>query len=268
MDGSLFWNAPIKDLKRGFTLNEKEGIYNCLFCGESFEQGIIYPINDLLLDAEKAISSHVSNSHPSVFDFMLGMGRVYTGLSGSQSDLAKLFYEGFSDKEIMAKTGANSASTIRNQRFAIREKYKQAKILVVLTELLEERLDQQKHERKTPQDGGNLVDFHPTATSIDERFAITHEERVEVLNRYFSPDGKLIIKGFPAKEKKKIIIMQKIMNDFTANTIYSENEINAALKRYYEDFVSVRRCLVQYGFLDRNVDGTEYIIPTSSKTPY
>jgi len=258
MNGSLFWNASIEDLKRGFLFNKQEDIYACLFCGTTFERGVIYPMDDLYLDAEKAINTHIKTHHPSTFDFYLGMGRIYTGLSNGQSELAKLFYEGYSDKEIVSMTGANSASTIRNQRFSIREKYKQAKILVALTELLEERLEELKRERKTVSTSSALVDFHPAATMVDERYAITQEEKEEVLSRYFSADNKLLIKGIPAKEKKKIIILQKIMEDFKANTDYTEKEVNAVLKGYYDDFVSVRRHLIEYGFLDRNNDGTRY----------
>ena len=258
MNGALFWNASIEDLKRGFLFSSQDDYYACLFCGTTFERGVVYPMDDLYLDAEKAINTHVKTHHPPIFDFYLGMGRIYTGLSNGQSELAKLFYAGYSDKEIVSMTGANSASTIRNQRFSIREKYKQAKILVALTELLEEKLEQIKQERKTVSDGSDLVDFHPTATMVDERFAITQEEREEVLNRYFSPDNKLLIKSFPAKEKRKIIILQKIMDDFTINKDYTEKEVNAILKQYYDDFVSIRRYLVQYGFMDRNGDGTKY----------
>jgi len=52
--------------------------------------------------------------------------------------------------------------------------------------------------------------------------------------------------------------MQKLIGDFEASRKYSEQEVNDILKSYYEDYVSVRRCMIQYGFLDRNGDGTQY----------
>ena len=262
MNGTLFWNASTQDMKQGYTFNEQEQLYTCLLCGETFENGVIYPVNKAFYDAKKAVETHVDSQHPPIFEHYLNMGRVYTGLSAGQEELSKLFYAGHSDKEIVAITGANSASTIRNQRFAIREKYKQAKILVALTELMEDRMEQLKKDRKSAPDDGKLVDFHPTATSIDERFAITQAEKDEVLARYFNVDNKLLIKGFPAKEKKKIIIMQRLICSFQPNRHYSEKEVNEILKQYYDDFVSVRRSLIQYGFLDRNGDGTQYWVRT------
>jgi len=260
MNSELFWNASTEELKKGYTHNIQGEHFACLLCGETFEIGVIYPVENELYDAKKAIESHIKTQHPPIFDFFLGLGRVYTGLSTGQEELAKLFIAGHSDKEIVALTGANSLSTIRNQRFAIREKYKQAKVLVALVELMEEKSTQRKKnsKRDSKHDDHKLVDFHHTATSIDERYAITQAEKEDVLKRYFGPDNRLIIKGFPAKEKRKIIIMQKIICDFIIGTQYSEKEVNAMLKQYYEDYVSVRRCMIQYGFLDRSGDGERY----------
>ena len=255
MNGSLFWNASTEELKNGYTHNRQERNYSCLICGETFETGVIYPMDDALYDAEKAAEIHVKTQHPPIFEFLLGLGRIYTGLSAGQEELARLFIAGHSDKEIVALAGANSPSTVRNQRFAIREKYKQAKVLVALVELMEEQAAQQK---KSARQDNKLADFHPTATNVDERYAITQAEKDDILNRYFGADGKLLIKGFPAKEKRKIVIMQKIICDFEANRQYTEQEVNDILKQYYDDYVSVRRCMIEYGFLDRNGDGTRY----------
>jgi len=215
----------------------------------------IYQVESRLYEAEKAAETHIKTQHLPLFEFFLSLGRIYTGLSQGQEEIAKFSYHGLSDKEIVAITGANSPSTIRNQRFAIREKYKQAKILVALVELMEEHVSQLK---KTPKQNEKLVDFHLAATSIDERYAITQAEKDEILKRYFAPDNRLLIKGFPAKEKRKIIIMQKLIGDFEPGKQYTEKEVNALLKNYYEDYVSVRRCMIQYGFLDRNTEGTMY----------
>jgi len=256
MNGNLFWNASTEELKKGYSYNKQECYFACLLCEETFENGVIYHVGEALYDAEKAVDAHVKAQHPPIFEFLLGLGRIYTGLSTGQEELAKLFYAGHLDKEIVTLTGANSPSTVRNQRFQIREKYKQAKVLVALTEIMEEH--SARFKKSTKQDGSKLVDFHTAATNVDERYAITQAEKEEVLSRYFGLDGKLLIKGFPAKEKRKIIIMQKIIADFEASKRYSEKAVNEILKRYYDDYVSVRRCMIQYGFLDRNGDGTQY----------
>jgi len=258
MNNELFWNASTDSLKKGYVFDANESMYICLLCGQSFEEGIIYKMQNNFYDAKKMVDVHIQSEHPTIFEFLINLGRVYTGLSPGQEELAKLFVSGYSDKEIIKITGANSPSTIRNQRFAIREKYKQAKVLVALVELMEEHASINKKNPKL--ESNKLVDFHHQATCIDDRYAITQSERDDVLSRYFGPDNKLKIKNFPAKEKRKIIIMQKLIQDFEQGKNYTEKEVNALLKQYYEDYVSVRRCMVQYGFLDRDEMGTRYWI--------
>jgi len=253
MNNELFWNASTESLKKGYIKYDNR--YHCLLCGQTFEDGTIYESDSRLYDANKMTEIHVQTAHPPIFEYLLGLGRVYTGLSTGQEEIASIYAAGYSDKEIMAKTEANSPSTIRNQRFTIREKYKQAKILIALVELMEESA---KLNKGSKPDESKLVDFHPQATSIDERYAITHEEKHELLSRYFDENGKTKIKGFPAKEKRKIIIMQKLIEDFQPSHKYTEKEVNELLKQHFEDYVSVRRCMIQYGFLDRSGDGTEY----------
>lgn len=249
-----FWKATVSELKQGYYMNKETNSYTCLICGESYEEGMIYPAGENFCTAKKAMEYHLVDQHKSMFDYFLEMGKAYTGLTENQKELIRLFYEGYSDKEIVEKTGATSTSTIRNQRFSMNEKYKQAKIIVAMTELLEEKKIENKQSRKKE----TLIDIHRTATSIDERYAITQAERDEVIKRYFDDDNNLIVKAFPAKEKKKIIILQHIMKEFTPNRCYKETEVNEIIMKFYNDFVTVRRYFIQYGFLDRKKDGAEY----------
>jgi len=76
------------------------------------------------------------------------------------------------------------------------------------------------------------------------------------LENYFDTTGALL--NFPSKEKKKIIILREIAKNFKAQTEYSEKEINRILTRIYDDYVLIRRYLIQYGFLDRKNDGASY----------
>lgn len=255
-----FWKASVLELKLGYYYNDMNKQYTCLICGKSFESGVIYPVGSVFYTAEKAIEVHITEAHGSMFDFLLEMGKVYTGLTDHQKELMKMFYQGLTDKEIVEKTEATNTSTIRNQRFAFREKYKQAKIIVAMTELLEEKKDSNKmnNQNMNEKKKDDLIDIHRTATMIDDRFAITQSEKEEVLNRYFNKEGQLIVKNFPAKEKKKIIILQHLMKAFDQNKIYSEKEVNEIIKNYYEDISTIRRYLIEYGFLDRKTNGEGY----------
>ncbi len=66
------------------------------------------------------------------------------------------------------------------------------------------------------------------------------------------------IKTYPSKEKKKIIILKEVVKNFSKGKIYSEKEINRILKRIYEDYASLRRALVEYGFIERSNDCSGY----------
>ncbi|MFJ3390803.1 DUF2087 domain-containing protein [Lysinibacillus sp. NPDC086135] len=66
------------------------------------------------------------------------------------------------------------------------------------------------------------------------------------------------IESFPSKEKRKIILRQYIVTKFEVGRKYNEKEIVSFLKPIYSDYVSIRRYLIQYGFLDRSDDCIMY----------
>ena len=253
-----FWGASVDEMKRGYCYDEKEGIYTCLICAARFEEGAVYPIGKELYLARRAVQKHVENEHGSPFEHYLEMGKEYTGFTQRQTELLRLFYKGCSDREIVERTDANNPSTIRSQRFMFRERYKQAKLVVAIMELMEERMaDYRQTSARLKEE--TLMDIHKTATMVDERYAITQAERDEVIGRYFDSENNLVIKNFPVKQKKKLIILQHIMKEFAPGCRYTEKEVNAILKRFYEeDYVSIRRYMIEYGFLDRFADGNAY----------
>lgn len=93
---------------------------------------------------------------------------------------------------------------------------------------------------------------------IDDRYAITEKEEEEILNKYFKEgiDGPL--STFPVKEKRKLVVLKNIIKRFEYGKIYNEKEVNNILKNVYSDYVMIRRCLIDYGFMDRKNDGSEY----------
>ncbi len=243
----LFWSASIEELKKGYTLNDEQGIFTCIICGGRFKKGIIYPADGLLFEAELAAQKHVEQKHGHPFSYLTGLNKKFTGLSDQQRDLLLSFKEGISDKETAAKLGV-SPSTIRAHRFKLKEKEKQAKVFLAIMQLLNED-DSSKDD---------WIHIHKGATMVDERYAITESEKEKVINNYFKegPDGSL--KQFPSKEKRKIIVLQQIMKQFERGKSYTEKEVNEILKAIYADFVTTRRYLIEYGFMVRNRDGSEY----------
>lgn len=68
------------------------------------------------------------------------------------------------------------------------------------------------------------------------------------------------IKSYPAKEKKKIIILAEIIKKFSKDKKYSEKEVNEIIKTFHDDYATIRRALVEYGFIDRSDDCKSYWI--------
>jgi hypothetical protein len=66
------------------------------------------------------------------------------------------------------------------------------------------------------------------------------------------------LKTFPSREKQKLVILREIVKKFQGERSYNEKELNLILKGIYDDFVTLRRYLIEYGFLDRKADGSEY----------
>jgi hypothetical protein len=62
----------------------------------------------------------------------------------------------------------------------------------------------------------------------------------------------------PTQKKKITAILQYLCEAFKLHVDYSEKEVNAILSRYHPDITTLRRCLIDYGFLARKRDGTRY----------
>lgn len=244
---SLFWNASLEEIKKGYVYDLQTDSLTCLVCGEPFLQGRIYSVDGLLFDARKAAEAHIAAEHSSIFEYLLGLGKEYTGFTDHQKELLMYFYRGYSDKEISEKIGG-STSTVRNHRFNFREKEKQAKIILAVLELLKDNVNKKE----------KFIDIHRTAKMIDGRYAVTEDENEKILKMYFKegPDGPL--GELPKKEKKKIAILKHLIKRFDTSRKYSEREVNDNLREVYGDYVTLRRCLVEYGFMDRNPDGSAY----------
>ncbi|WP_028402641.1 DUF2087 domain-containing protein [Ectobacillus panaciterrae] len=242
----LFWNASLEELKRGYM--QEADHYICLLCGEKIEKGIIYPDDGILYEAEKYMRVHIENVHQSVFEYLIQLDKKLTGLTDHQNRLLRLFHQGKSDAEVQKEMGIGSASTIRNHRFVLKEKERQAKMFLAMMELLKEK----------DQHAPTFLPPHKTARMVDDRYNVTQEEKEEIVKKYF-PEGKDgPLKTFPPKEKQKLVVLREIAKRLTSERTYEEKEINQILKAVYHDYVILRRYLIEYGFLDRKSDGSQY----------
>ncbi len=74
-------------------------------------------------------------------------------------------------------------------------------------------------------------------------------EEARTLRAFF--DGERL-KQIPAQRKKRVIILRHLLTKFTPGKEYSEREVNDMLKVANEDFATLRRELVDYGFMTRD----------------
>lgn len=245
----LFWDSTIEEVKKGYIEQEEE--LKCIICGEEFIKGRIYEVESLLYDAKKATELHIEEKHGSTLQYLLNMNPSFVGISQVQREVLLLMADGLSDKEIAQKFGV-AQSTIRNHRYKLREKEKQARLFLAMMELLSSNT--QKKVNKLDKE--TLCDAHKTATTLDDRYNITDKEIKETIKNYMDESGA--IKIFPSKEKKKIILLSQIVKHFSKGKKYSEKEINRILGRIYDDYATIRRALIEYGFVERSNDCSSY----------
>jgi predicted transcriptional regulator len=78
----------------------------------------------------------------------------------------------------------------------------------------------------------------------------------KVLNNYLGPDGRL--KGLPSQQKKLEAILRYLIQQFEPGVRYTEKQVNEIIARFHEDTAGLRRDLVDYKLLQRQVGGREY----------
>lgn len=237
-------DIDVSDLKQGYQ-EQKHG-YSCVICGAKFSKQEVYPVDAHFLTAEAAMKYHIHSEHSDRIDDMILETSRYNTLTDHQKQLFQLFAQGKSDKEIAQQLNL-SASTVRHQKFMFREKYKQAKFYLALYE----------NVFIHPEDL-HLMEIHEQAPIMDDRFIISDEERETILAKRFASLKPLKLASFPAKEKSKIVILTKICELFESERTYTEAEINKILKEVYDDYVTLRRYLIEYRYLERNKDGSAY----------
>ncbi|MDZ7837551.1 MAG: DUF2087 domain-containing protein [Actinomycetota bacterium] len=66
------------------------------------------------------------------------------------------------------------------------------------------------------------------------------------------------LKNFPPKEKLRLIIISQVINNFNKDNIYNEKKVNQIISKSYQDHTLIRRYLIEYDFLDRKPDGSQY----------
>lgn len=192
-------SATIGDFKRGYVWDSKKEEFVCLICGEYIGEN------------DDNISTHTAN-HGTPIERLLLLNKKYTGLTEIQKELLEMISNKYGNSEIAMKLGYTE-STVRNMRFALRERARQARAFLAVMELVEEE--------------------EPKVTNPKIRF-------------------------FPIKEEKRKALLPRFAGLFEPDREYTEAELKKIIKTIYEDDATIRRYLVDYGYLGRTDDGSKY----------
>ena len=83
----------------------------------------------------------------------------------------------------------------------------------------------------------------PDSASAEDR------EENDVIRAFF--DGPRL-RQMPASRKKRVVVLRRLLEQFEPGRAYAEPEVNAMLRMAHEDYATLRRELVDYGFLSRD----------------
>jgi predicted transcriptional regulator len=64
-------------------------------------------------------------------------------------------------------------------------------------------------------------------------------ERQKIIENFFTREGKL--KNIPAQRKKKLMVFEHMIQGLTVGKKYQEKEINEYIKKFHEDYATIRR---------------------------
>jgi biotin operon repressor len=74
--------------------------------------------------------------------------------------------------------------------------------------------------------------------------------------RDYTFNGRL--KQIPTKQLKLLVVLDWLASQFEAGRTYTEKEVHAVLLQYHEDFASLRRDLIEFGYMRRERGGSKY----------
>jgi DNA-binding CsgD family transcriptional regulator len=173
-------NATISDFKRGYIWSNNDEQFICLICG--------HKIGSLNTDLDLHVSSHGNQ-----IERLLLLEKKYTGLTEIQKELLTMMVNKNTNKEISMNLNCTE-STIRNMKFALRERSKQARAFLAITELIEEdRITKMQPKlRSLPAKEEKRKALLPRFISLFEPNKEYSEEAVKKLIRPIYSDDAMI----------------------------------------------------------------------------
>jgi hypothetical protein len=119
------------------------------------------------------------------------------------------------------------------------------------------------NERKLDQLKGfiNKIDTQPEpieGESADYAWidALSIDDEDKKVLRDYTLNGRLT--QLPLKEKKWLAVLRWLATKFEVGIQYTEKQVNALLTEVHEDYATIRRNLIEYGFMQRDSGGRAY----------
>lgn len=131
-----FKELTLEELTRGYVWSEEEQLYQCIFCGDKMEEGLIYSSRGKSVNALRAMQEHIFDEHGSVFECLLNLDKQMNGLSDAQKDVLEgLYYE--KDNKAIGKEMGISNATVRTYKFNLQKMKRRARIFLAMMEQIE-----------------------------------------------------------------------------------------------------------------------------------
>jgi hypothetical protein len=77
------------------------------------------------------------------------------------------------------------------------------------------------------------------------------------IDQFFRPDGTLT--SIPVKAAKKIAVLKVIASKLSPDTRYPEKELNAIIANFHDDTAAIRRHMIEYGIMERDVKSVYWV---------
>lgn len=74
------------------------------------------------------------------------------------------------------------------------------------------------------------------------------EEETAILSRFFT--GRRLV-SLPSSRSKRLLVLERLALEFEAGIRYREKEVDFALQMFFADYATLRRYLVDEGFMTR-----------------
>ena len=151
-----FKDLTTKELSRGYIETDDKNGFECIFCSEKFEKGLIYNSRERLVTAERAAYEHVFDFHKGSFNCLINLDKQINGLSDIQKSFLNNLYLERDSKDI-CKDMDISAPTVRTHKFNIQKMKREAKILLAILEQIEneELVNERKKSLLSNQQNSN-----------------------------------------------------------------------------------------------------------------